>query len=365
MPPWTCLSNRTGETEPMNPDMAAPRSLHFETLAELASPRLDQSAASEFELFTRSQYKQRVLHASINGRPAKASSTVRAGDRIAIEYLPEIEISMEGQDIPLDILFENDDVLVVNKDRGMVVHPGAGNPDGTLVNAFIFHCGGSPPSPSANGDAAPSPDDGAAFRPGIVHRLDKDTSGVIILAKSARALEELAAQFRTRETEKRYLALCDGHLSGEGVVRGFIRRGDVDRKRFIHDDSRGKIAETRWRVTGMADADSELWPRGLSALVLEPKTGRTHQLRVHCLHLGAPILGDPIYNTRFRNGSPKIGNGTVLINDIPLMLHALSLRIRLPGESDPRTFVAPIPPDMLNIASEAGIGDAFLSISGD
>jgi 23S rRNA-/tRNA-specific pseudouridylate synthase len=100
LPPWTCLSNRTGETEPMNPEMAAPRSLHFETLAELASPRLDQSAASEFELFTRSQYKQRVLHASINGRPAKASSTVRAGDRIAIEYLPEIEISMEGQDIP-------------------------------------------------------------------------------------------------------------------------------------------------------------------------------------------------------------------------------------------------------------------------
>jgi 23S rRNA pseudouridine1911/1915/1917 synthase len=325
-------------------------SILFETVAEQNAPRLDQLAAAEFELFTRSQFKQRVTSATLNGRPAKASSTVRAGDRIVIEYLPEAEFSMAGEDIPLEILFENDEVLVVNKARGMVVHPGAGNPSGTLVNAFVHHCG-------IDAEAAASTSGTEAFRPGIVHRLDKDTSGVIILAKTSAALEELSRQFRERQTRKSYLALADGALAGSGVLEGYIRRGDINRVIFIHDPRSGKYAESAWTVLASSPPLADRWPRGLTALRLDPKTGRTHQLRVHCRQLGAPILGDPLYNSRFAAGKAAAG--------IPLMLHAWKLTIRIPGETTARTFVADVPDDFCRIAREAGILDEILAAGED
>ncbi len=304
------------------------KSLLFETTVESPWDRLDQCAAEEFELFTRSQYKSRVLGASVNGRPAKASKKIANGDIVIMEYLPEQLFSLEPQDIPLDLLYEDEDCLVVNKARGMVVHPGAGNPDGTLVNAFLHRCGGGP---------------GVDFRPGIVHRLDKDTSGVIILAKSSEALEFLSKQFRQRTTEKRYLAILDGILSRRGEVGGRIRRSTGDRKRFIWDAHRGKDAFTSYNLLakGAVAARAGAGKRQLSMVEFFPRTGRTHQLRVHAVKLGAPIYGDPIYNKR--SGGSQ------------LMLHAYSLTIRVPSLNEARHFTAELPRDMRDFMSDAGL----------
>ncbi len=323
--------------------------LQFHITAEGECSRIDRFISEEFELFTRSQYKARVVSATINGRPAKASSSVAAGDRIALEYLPEKTYSLAPEDIPLDIIFENDDVLVVNKNRGMVVHPGAGNPGGTLVNAFIHHC-----NPVAKLTTSEQ------FRPGIVHRLDKDTSGVIILAKNSAALEFLSAQFRNRTAEKTYLSLADGELCGSGRVSGFIRRGDGSRVLFIHDENRGKSALSEYRVLASTGPSPE-YPKGLSLLCWKPLSGRTHQLRVHSKHIGAAIVGDPLYNPRFRR---RDGQSGAQFSDTPLMLHAISLSILLPGESDKRFFTADIPADIKNRVSAAGFMtelEAFLS----
>lgn len=283
-----------------------------------AGSRLDRFVAERMGLFTRSQARSRVTGMRVNGEPARPSRRLKLGDRVAVDYVEhgdERSPMPAAEPIPLAVIFENDRVVVIDKPQGMVVHPGSGNRSGTLVNALLAHCAGLADAFGAH-----------ELRPGIVHRLDKDTSGVIIAAKDPAAHEYLARQFRDHRVLKRYLAVVRGAPERDaGRIDGRLARSRRDRTRFAPVASGGRRAVTDWRV---------LRRYGTCSLVLlAPRTGRTHQLRVHLRQLGTPILGDPLYGGR----DPRFPDAT-------LMLHAWRLRITLPGESNEREFRAPVPP---------------------
>lgn len=282
-----------------------------------AGERLDRFLSEYLELCNRSQLKSRGVKATVNGEEARLSRKLHPGELVR-GTLPPVELAhLRPEAIDISILYEDDRVIVINKPQGLVVHPGAGNPGGTLVNALVYHSLELRDSFGAN----------AEDRPGIVHRLDKETSGVIIAAKSPEALADLSREFKQRSTEKRYIALLRGRLpSSEGRVEGFIRRDPQNRKRFIWSPVEGKEALTSYRVLRHL-------PEGYTLVRFEPKTGRTHQLRVHAAHLHAPILGDPVYSRRDQR-----------FPEATMMLHAFSLKITLPGEREPRLFRAPLPP---------------------
>ena len=280
--------------------------------------RLDVFLAESMRLFSRSQARARILQVFVNEAPARLGRKLKLGDRIRVAYSDPPDSDLIAQDIALDVLFENDEVIVLDKPQGMVVHPGNGNHSGTLVNALLHHCRGLVDSFGAG-----------TARPGIVHRLDKDTSGVIIVAKNAAAHEFLARQFQERRARKRYIAVVAGPLPAErGVVDTRIARDPRDRKKFACVVSGGRQAVTRYRVLRHFPVEKGVY----GYILLSPRTGRTHQLRVHMKHLGAPILGDPLY-----------GRGDARFPDATLMLHARSLSLVIPGEEAPRTFTAPIP----------------------
>jgi 23S rRNA pseudouridine1911/1915/1917 synthase len=283
--------------------------------AEHDGMRVDRYVSEALELFPRSQLKTRAAEIRIDGHPAKLSRTVHEGHHVEVEFGPLPLPDLEPEPIPLSIIFENSHVLVVDKPQGMVVHPAQGNYSGTLANAVLHHT-------TALEEAGFDESD---LRPGIVHRLDKDTSGVIVVAKTVAAHEVLSSQFHDREVEKRYIAVTKGVPSPRrGEISGFIRRDPHNRKRFTHDEYEGKPASTRYAVLRALEDHA--------VVVLAPHTGRTHQLRVHMRHLDCPILGDPVYARH----SKRFPQAT-------LMLHALSLRLRLPGDDVPRTFVARLP----------------------
>jgi 23S rRNA pseudouridine1911/1915/1917 synthase len=290
--------------------------------AEQDGMRVDRFIGEILAPFPRSQLKSRDVVIRIDGHPAKPSHAVHRGQTVEVEYGPIPVPDLEPEEIPLPILFETDDVLVVDKPQGMVVHPARGNYRGTLASAVLHYLG--------------TPKDqlgGASQRPGIVHRLDKDTSGVIVVAKSVAAHEALSAQFQKRRVTKTYVAITKGVPSPpKGHIEGHIRRDPHNRKRFAFDPKEGKPARTDYAVLRAE--------RGHSLVVLHPRTGRTHQLRVHMQHLGCPILGDPLYARK----SSRFPDAT-------LMLHALSLAITLPGEEEPRTFVSPLPERFRSVVS--------------
>jgi 23S rRNA pseudouridine1911/1915/1917 synthase len=278
--------------------------------------RLDRYAAERLKLLTRSQVKARNLAARINGKPVKISHPVRNGDKIELEWNDAEPSELIPENIPLDALYEDENVIVINKAQGMVVHPGAGNKRGTVANALLYR------RLNAGGLCA-----GENFRPGIVHRLDKDTSGVLIAAYNSEALAFLAEQFKTRKTKKLYAALVGGAPKEKrGVIQTRIARSGRDRKLFAVSSDRGKPAITKYKVL-------RTWEKsGLSLLALKPKTGRTHQLRVHLKHIGCPIIGDPLYGKPDPRFSP-----------FSLMLHAKSLSITLPGAMEKSFFTTPLP----------------------
>jgi 23S rRNA pseudouridine1911/1915/1917 synthase len=281
--------------------------------------RLDRYVAEDLKLLTRSQLKTKLLGAKLNGRPAKLSRVVKPGDLLELDWADPEPLTLLPEDIPLDILYEDHRVAVINKAQGMVVHPGAGNRGGTLANALLYRrLRRSPPAAGVSGLVP-------GCRPGIVHRLDKDTSGVIIASYDDAALAFLADQFKARTVKKTYAALVRG-TPGEaaGIVETRIVRDSRNRKRFTASADRGKPALTRYRVIRSWGA--------YSLLALSPRTGRTHQLRVHLRHLGCPVLGDSVY------GSPdkRFPRAT-------LMLHARTLTIILPGRDAPSLFKAPLP----------------------
>ena len=281
--------------------------------------RIDTYIADMLKLFSRSQVKRRVTVLRVNGRSAKLSRHLLPGDRLEISYCEAPGQHLEPEAIELRILYEDRNVLVIDKEQGMVVHPAGGNWSGTVVNALLWHC-----RDLRNGFTA---EEG---RPGIVHRLDKDTSGVLITAKNAKVREFLSEHFRRRRVMKRYLAILTGSLpAARGRIDTWIARDPHHRKRFTclvpgAKGSQGRRGITYFREIKRLD--------GFTVVSLRPRTGRTHQLRVHMAHMGCPIVGDRLYGWKARGQ----GNWT-------LMLHAHRLSITLPGEQQPRTFEAPVP----------------------
>jgi 23S rRNA pseudouridine1911/1915/1917 synthase len=293
--------------------------------------RLDRFIAEKLKLLTRSQVKTRRLTARVNGKPVKISRIIQNGDYLECSWNEAEPDCLIPEDIPLDVLYEDGRVIVINKQQGLVVHPGAGNARGTVANALLYR------RLSSGGIQA-----GRPFRAGIVHRLDKDTSGVLIAAYDDEAFAFLAGQFKARTTRKVYAALVQGIPNAAfGVIEGNIARDSRNRKRFTVSPDRGKRARTRYKIIRSWEQTPDtagISGKPCSLLLLQPKTGRTHQLRVHLRHIGHPILGDPVYGA----ASPHIS----------LMLHAKSLSLVLPGATagddttagcGVRTFKTPLP----------------------
>jgi 23S rRNA pseudouridine1911/1915/1917 synthase len=286
---------------------------HTITDLEGASVRVDRYIADTLKICTRSQLQARLGRLEINGTHAKPSRHVRDGDLIEVDLDPEPVSDLEPEEIPLKILFENGDVLVIDKPPGLVVHPGAGHRHGTLVHGLLHRYTDLDKEFEQH------------LRPGIVHRLDKDTSGVLIVAKNTDALGYLQKQFQSRETEKIYVAIVKGcPAQDSGIIQGPIRRDPVHRKKFAIDTERGKSAETEYTVIRRFNR----W----SLVSVRPLTGRTHQIRVHLKSLGTPVAGDPLY----RRGAL---DSTL---ETRLMLHAFRLTLRLPGENRQRSFRSPL-----------------------
>ncbi len=264
----------------------------------------------------------------VDGSPRKPGYRIRPGDTISGHLPPPEPVSCEAQPIEIDILYEDIDIIVVNKHAGFVVHPAPGNYDGTLVNALLHHC------PDIEGI-------GGELRPGIVHRLDKDTTGVLVAAKNQRAHVHLSAAFKDRCVEKEYLALVYGNVSGgRGIVDKPIGRHPTDRKKMSTVSRRPRSAETHWKVAERL--------AGTTLLSILLKTGRTHQIRVHCASMNHPIVGDPIYGGR---AWKSIQGGPVAPSDLPerQMRHARSLSLVHPVSGETMTFEAPLPPDMAQL----------------
>jgi 23S rRNA pseudouridine1911/1915/1917 synthase len=248
---------------------------------------------------------------------------VRTGNQIEVTQPPLEKIETKPQAIPLEVLFEDDDLIVINKPPGMTVHPGAGHREHTLVNALLHHC------PTLSGI-------GGKERPGIVHRLDKETSGCLVAAKNDMAHRELSKQFAARTVEKIYLALVSGKLGRQrGVIEENIGRHPVHRQRMSVAPTRGRAARTDYRVFCSSE----------QASLVECKlhSGRTHQIRVHLHHLGHPVLGDKVYAPRLAKNLPR------------QMLHAWKLGFRHPRTREWKAFEAPLPEDFKEAVAKSSL----------
>ena len=285
--------------------------------------RLDKLLLGRNPDFSRSRIEGLIKagFVTVNGAVAeKAGMKVSDDDEIEVEIPPPVPAIPEPEDIPLDVIFEDADMLVLNKAPGMVVHPAPGHFTGTLVNALLFHC------PDLAGI-------GGVARPGIVHRLDQYTSGTMVVAKSQKAMESLVKAFASHTSvEKTYLAVCRGrpHLDS-GRIENLIGRHPVDRKRMAILEKGGKRAVTNWRVVDFKN--------GLSVMECRIETGRTHQIRVHMASLGCPVIGDAVY------GKPALDKR---LDPPPArqMLHAWKLKLWHPVEGRQMEFVSPVPADM-------------------
>lgn len=281
--------------------------------------RLDVFLSTQLSELSRARIQALLKSGDIllNGKKAKAKNPIHPGDEISVTVPEPVSKVAQAEDIPLEVIFEDDHIIVLNKASGLVVHPAAGNQSGTLVNALLHHCKGQ--LAQVAGDE----------RPGIVHRLDKDTSGCIIVAKTDQAHKSLVAQFAERKTTKQYLAVVQGIPNKiEDTIFTHIGRHPVNRlKMAVCNPGSGKTAITDYRVLGSQSSTQT------SLIHCDLHTGRTHQIRVHMLHIGTPIIGDPIYSNTARQ-TVKTGR---------LMLHARRLTILHPVTQQPLTFVAEIP----------------------
>ncbi len=278
--------------------------------------RLDKYLSEQVRSISRSKIKKLIEDGNVTLNDelvTKAGTQAKSGDFITMIVIDEDAGGLIPENIPLDILYENDHVIVVNKSAGLVVHPGAGNLSGTMVNALLSHC----PQIRMVGEAD---------RPGVVHRLDKETSGVLIFAKTNKAYKWLVKQFKSRQTSKIYLALVDGHPpTPTGRIEAPIIRDPKSRTQMtVGLQGQGKQAVSEYFQLEQFKQHTYLEVHLL--------TGRTHQIRVHLSYLGVPVVGDTVYGHR----SPSIDLGR-------LFLHAKSLAIRLPDDRVPHLFEAPLP----------------------
>lgn len=288
--------------------------------------RIDKYIAEELRLFSRSQTKTRIEKVLINGKKTRLSKKINLNDCIEIYYSDPPPLELVPEKINLSILFENEDVIVINKSRGMVVHPGCGNPRGTLVNALLYYC-----------EQIKNNFENTEIRPGIVHRLDKDTSGVLIAAKNLKSHEYLSRQFAKSRVKKIYLAIVKGEPPEQyDKIDTHIIRDVHNRKKFRVCEAGGKRAITFYKLIKSRN--------NCSLLLLRPKTGRTHQLRVHLKHIHCPIVGDPLYSRKDKH-----------FPDVTLMLHAYSLKLRLPGQNQLSVFKAPLPEGFKKLMNKIGL----------
>jgi 23S rRNA pseudouridine1911/1915/1917 synthase len=296
---------------------------------------LDDCSRSHAALLIRKGFVQ------VNGQCCKAGYRVKINDSIIATLPPPIPTELVAEPLHLEILFEDSDLLIINKSAGLVVHPAAGHRTGTLVHGILYHC------PDLEGI-------GTEKRPGIVHRLDKDTSGILVVAKKARAHHELSRQFKSRSIQKHYLALVAGSpKSHQGRIDLPVGRHPVERKKMSTRSTRGREALTLWRVQERLT--------GATLLDVELKTGRTHQIRVHCQAMGFPIVGDSVYGWKGALRKIAAGNAGLqaAFKDVKRqMLHAHQLSFSHPADGRALSFEAPIPSDMAELLEQLrGLSD--------
>lgn len=282
---------------------------------ELAGQRLDKASVELFADLSRSAIQQLCDDGrlQVNGKPANKNLKVKPGDQLTLELAAPQPLEVAPEEIPLDIVYEDDDLLVVNKAKGMVVHPAAGNHSGTLVNALLAHCGDS--LSGING----------VIRPGIVHRIDKDTTGLLIVAKNDLAHQRLSVQIKEHSFRREYAAIVHGRFREEQItVDAPIGRHPTDRKKMCITDKNARHAVTHIQVLEAL--------RGFSYICCTLETGRTHQIRVHTAYLGHPVAGDPVY------GPKKSLTGTQ-----GQCLHAQTIGFVHPRTGEAMYFTSPLP----------------------
>ncbi len=290
-------------------------SLEVTIESSLDGQRLDQALSQLFEGFSRTYFQYLIdnQHVTVNGLLKKKREKVKTGDEVEIHFAYSEELSLEPQNIPLEILYEDEDLIAINKSNDMVVHPAPGNPSGTLANALLYRLKSLPAV------------DGAPLRPGIVHRLDKETSGVILVAKTERCHRKLVELFQTRQMAKTYIAVCSGCVKAQEIDLP-IGRHPVKRKEMAIVEE-GKSAQT---------TIIPLKSNGKFTLVeARPHTGRTHQIRVHLKAVGHPIVGDPVYGIDRVNQEQK---------ETKQLLHAYKISFTHPITKQPLSIEAPLPP---------------------
>jgi len=307
---------------------------HLKVSLSDTGDRLDAFVASRIAILTRSQAAALIQKEMIrvNNQAKKPGYRVRARDEIRGIIPPPARPALSPESLDLYILYEDDDLVLINKSPGMVVHPAPGHASGTLVNALLHHYPEIGPI-------------GGEMRPGIVHRLDKDTSGILVVAKNAVAHAHLSAQFAIRSIRKKYQAIVYGAVQKKcGVIDFAIGRHPVDRKRMSIRSRRPRTAETRWRVKERFN--------GLTLLDLDLKTGRTHQARVHCAAIGHAIVGDPVYAGRQAGKSLDRDVSALTRRVNRQMLHARRLTFTHPSSGASVTFDAALPGDMAGLLTQ-------------
>lgn len=303
---------------------------------ETSGVRLDVFVKDSLSGVSRSRAKALIDDGCVlvNGVRPKAAKILSAGDLVEVNIPPLSEPSARPENIPLDVVYEDCDIIVVNKPAGMVVHPAAGHPNGTLVNALLYHC------KDLSGI-------GGELKPGIVHRLDLGTSGAIIAAKNDETHRNLTQQFKARTAQKIYLALVFGSMRADsGRFDSSIGRSLGDRKKMSARTKKGRTALTEWKVL-------KRFGTALSWLEIHLRTGRMHQIRVHFSESGHPLVGDPVYGGRHRVASTLGESVASQIKNFPRpVLHAFRLEITHPKTGERMKFEAPIPDDIKSLLSK-------------
>ncbi|CAN5358280.1 RluA family pseudouridine synthase [soil metagenome] len=299
--------------------------------------RLDKALAALLPALSRERLKALILDSRVSGPNGRVvtdpTAKVALGEGYAVMPPPPVDAVAIAQDIPLTVMFEDEYLIVIDKPAGLVVHPAAGNADGTLVNALLHHCAGQ-----LSGI-------GGVARPGIVHRIDKDTSGLMVAAKTDQAHAGLAAQFKAHSIERLYAAIVNGRPAPPaGNIDAWLGRSDADRKKMaVQREGRGKHAVTHYRTIRALT--------GASLVECRLETGRTHQVRVHMAHIGHPLIGDPVY------GRPQKGFKSILetLSFNRQALHAKTLGFIHPVSSNALSFESPIPADMQELLRQLSV----------